>query len=359
MPLCMDKKNELGVLSRILTKSLWTVCLLAILVFCFSGCTKNHYSIGGTVTGLAGSGLEIQNQNNGDNLSISANGTFTFASQVVNGDGCNVIVVTQPSAMSQICTVSNGYSSGPHANITNIVVSCVTVPHPVTVDPSGKFAYVANTVDNTISAYAITSITGVLTAVITGAVDAGTNPYSVTVDPSGQFAYVANYGSSNISVYTIGSDGSLTPHTVTPLVAAGTNPFAVTVVVNSSGKFAYVANYGSNNISVYTIGSDGSLTPGTAVAAGTNPYSVTVDPSGQFAYVANVGYNTISVYAIESDGSLTPGTAVAAGTNPFSVTVDPSGKFAYTTNVGDNTVSGYTIGTTGALTSTGPAIPFE
>jgi 3-carboxy-cis,cis-muconate lactonizing enzyme. len=53
------------------------------------------------------------------------------------------------------------------------------------------------------------------------------------------------------------------------------------------------------------------LTAGTAVAAGTNPSSVTVDPSGKFAYAANVGDNTISVYTIDqTTGALTAGTAV-------------------------------------------------
>ena len=43
--------------------------------------------------------------------------------------------------------------------------------------------------------------------------------------------------------------------------------------------------------------------------------------------------NTISVYTInQATGALTAGTAVAAGSDPYSVTVDPSGKFAYAAN---------------------------
>ena len=56
---------------------------------------------------------------------------------------------------------------------------------------------------------------------------AGTSPVSVTVDPSGKFAYVANYGSDNVSVYTINaSTGALTA--VGTPVAAGTFPLSVT-----------------------------------------------------------------------------------------------------------------------------------
>jgi 6-phosphogluconolactonase (cycloisomerase 2 family) len=78
---------------------------------------------------------------------------------------------------------------------------------------------------------------------------------------------------------------------------------------------------GSATISVYTINQiTGALTAGTAVAAGTAPYSVTVDPSGKFAYVANEGSANISVYTInQTTGALTAGTAVAAGSGPISV----------------------------------------
>jgi 6-phosphogluconolactonase len=142
--------------------------------------------------------------------------------------------------------------------------------------------------------------------------------------------------------------------------ASGTGTGKVTnVVVNCSNnapdKFAYVANYGSNDISQYAIGAGGALTAmaTAAVAAGTNPNSVTVDPSGQYVYVANSGSNNISQYAIGAGGALTAmATAtVAAGTNPNSVTVDALSHYAYVANEGGYNVSQYTIGAGGALTS--------
>ena len=50
---------------------------------------------------------------------------------------------------------------------------------------------------------------GALTPMTTAKVPAGTYPISITVDPTGRFAYVANNQSANISQYTIGTDGSL------------------------------------------------------------------------------------------------------------------------------------------------------
>jgi DNA-binding beta-propeller fold protein YncE len=58
-------------------------------------------------------------------------------------------------------------------------------------------------------------------------VAAGTNPLSVTIDPSGKYAYVANQVSNDISQYAIGADGSLTP-VASATVAAGGGPVSIT-----------------------------------------------------------------------------------------------------------------------------------
>jgi 6-phosphogluconolactonase (cycloisomerase 2 family) len=97
----------------------------------------------------------------------------------------------------------------------------------VTVDPSGRFAYVANEVSDDISGYRIDASSGVLTPLPGSPFAAGSLPISVTVEPSGRFAYVANANSNTISGYTIdASTGVLTPLPGSPF-AAGSGPTAV------------------------------------------------------------------------------------------------------------------------------------
>lgn len=235
----------------------WIFCF-AIMIIAGCGGGSNdpavpHYTIGGTVNCLTGSGLVLQN-NGSDDLSISADGNFTFATSVVSGTGYNVTVKKQPTNPIQKCIVSKNTGTVDGALVDNLAVSCM-IPLP-------RFAYVANYDDKTISLYTVDADTGQLRH--NGYAVAGTNPHSVTVDPSGKFAYVANAGDNTISVYTINQ-------------------------------------------------STGALTAGTPVAAGTTPYSVTVDPSGKFAYAANVDSATISVYTInQTTGAFTPGASVAA-----------------------------------------------
>ena len=229
-------------------------------------------------------------------------------------------------------------------------------PSSVAVDPSGKFAYVASGGGGeflfNVEMYTVDAATGTLASI--GTIAAGTNPVSVAVDPSGKFAYVVNnnYGSAGtVSIYAINATtGALTSMGT---IAAGKGP--VSVAVHPSGKFAYVTNSGSNDVSMYTIdATTGALTSAGTIAAGKGPVFVAVDPAGKFAYVTNSGANDVSMYTINATtGALASIGTIAAGTGPVSVAVDPAGKFAYVTNSGSNDVSMYSIGATGILTLIG------
>ena len=65
-------------------------------------CVTTQFSIGGTVTGLHGSGLQLQN-NGGEVLSIAADGPFKFPTSLPNGAPYSVIVVTPPNTPTQSC----------------------------------------------------------------------------------------------------------------------------------------------------------------------------------------------------------------------------------------------------------------
>jgi para-nitrobenzyl esterase len=85
------------------------------------------YSVGGTVTGLTGSGLVLES-NAGNNLPISAAGAFTFTASLASGAAYAVTVITQPSSPTQNCVVSNGSGTVGTANVTNVAVVCTTAP---------------------------------------------------------------------------------------------------------------------------------------------------------------------------------------------------------------------------------------
>lgn len=85
-------------------------------------CTVNTFTIGGAVSGLSGSGLQLRD-NGSNNLSVNANGGFTFSTTVASGGAYKVTVFTQPSGPAQTCVVTNG-SGIATANVTNVQVTC-------------------------------------------------------------------------------------------------------------------------------------------------------------------------------------------------------------------------------------------
>jgi uncharacterized repeat protein (TIGR03803 family) len=90
-------------------------------------CTAYTYSISGNLIGLA-SGQHVTVQNNGaDSLTLTADGSFTFATRLTYGGNYAVSVVTQPDqASQQFCVVTNGTSYISSGDVTNVRVGCNT-----------------------------------------------------------------------------------------------------------------------------------------------------------------------------------------------------------------------------------------
>lgn len=79
------------------------------------------YTVGGTVSGLTGGTLVLQN-NGRDDLSVVSNGGFTFGTALAGGAAYSVTVRTQPAGHN--CTVGNGSGTVGTAHVASVQVSC-------------------------------------------------------------------------------------------------------------------------------------------------------------------------------------------------------------------------------------------
>ena len=89
-------------------------------------CSTDPYPLGGTITGLTGSGLVLAN---GDNTvaPLAGSTTFVFPGLVPNGAPYGVTVLKDPAG--QTCTVANGTAAKmPAAAVNTVAVSCVNKP---------------------------------------------------------------------------------------------------------------------------------------------------------------------------------------------------------------------------------------
>jgi YVTN family beta-propeller protein len=309
------------------------------------------YTINSTTGALAVIAPPVSSQDSsGNSVTVDPSGKFAYVANLGDDFSSDGSVIAYTINATTGALTSTGAISG------NCPGLCV--PGSVAVDPSGKFAYVPNgdgEEPNNVAVFAIDATTGALTSV--GQTTVQGFAASVAVDPSGKFAYVATSSftpnaAGSVSMYTINATtGALTS---TGTIAAGINPGSM--VVDPAGKFAYVTNSGSNDVSMYTINATtGALTSIGTIATGTDPVSMAVDPASKFAYVVNLSSSDVSMYTINATtGALTSTGTIAAGQFPTSIAVHPSGKFAYVTNSASNDVSIYSIdGDTGALTLVG------
>ena len=83
------------------------------------------YSVGGTVAGLAGSGLVLVN-NGGDAITIASDGAFTFSTRVAAGAAYAITVQAQPTSPAQDCVVERGTGSVGTDDVTDVSVTCTT-----------------------------------------------------------------------------------------------------------------------------------------------------------------------------------------------------------------------------------------
>ncbi len=112
--------------------------LTGILVFC----SADTYRVGGTVSGLTGT-LTLQN-NGSDDLDVSGDGGFTFATAIADGASYNVTVLTHPDG--QTCSMTNGTGTVSGADVTDVAVACLpdsTVPVVVSTFPASGAVDVA------------------------------------------------------------------------------------------------------------------------------------------------------------------------------------------------------------------------
>ena len=92
-------------------------------------------TIGGTVSGLQGTGLRLKLLYGVDTLDISKNGKWTFKKTVKDQTDYFVEVVKQPSNPWQVCTIADGLEKGELVgkNVDDIAITCVLAA-PVTVE---------------------------------------------------------------------------------------------------------------------------------------------------------------------------------------------------------------------------------
>ncbi len=197
-------------------------------------------------------------------------------------------------------------------------------PAHVVLTPDGRFAYVTNGGDNTVSVVDVSAQRLVAT------IPVGKYPHGVRISPDGKQAYVANLKGGTVSVIDTESQKEVAQ------IPAGKGP--AQVGFTPDGRLAFVSLSEENLVAV--------INPVTRkvtrkVAVGTVPIQLYATPDSRTLLVANQGTRkkpgkTVSVVDLET---FRVTKTIETGPGAHGVVVDREGRYAYVTNIYANSVS--------------------
>jgi 6-phosphogluconolactonase len=210
-------------------------------------------------------------------------------------------------------------------------------PCHVSVDQSGKYALVANYGGGSVSILPILE-DGSLGEASDFIQHEGTkkpHAHSINVDPTNRFAFVADLGLDQVLCYRI-EEGKL-PLNDPPwtAVTAGEGPRHFDFHPN--GKFAYLITEMGNNVVAFNYdAAKGTLEETQMISTlpegweGTSYCAdVHISPDGRFLYGSNRGHDSIAIFAIDQETGILSLVDVTecGGKNPRGFGIDPSGTF--------------------------------
>ena len=200
--------------------------------------------------------------------------------------------------------------------------------HSINLDLSGKYAFVADLGLDKVLVYKFDSALGKLTPNKPASIKLapGSGPRHYAIHPTGKFTYVINEMNCTVTAFRFNQkDGALKElQTISTLPKSGIKKGYSTaeVQVHKSGKFLYGSNRGHNSIVVYQIDpKNGTLKYIENVSTGgKTPRNFSLDPSGKYLIAANKNSDKLVVYKIDSKtGKLTPTGHTASCPSPVCV----------------------------------------
>jgi 6-phosphogluconolactonase len=203
--------------------------------------------------------------------------------------------------------------------------------HSICLSPDNRFAVSADLGLDEVLVYRFDAEKGTLTPNNPpfARVNPGAGPRHFAFHPSGRFGYVIDELQSTVTVFSYeASSGALhllqTVSTL-PKDFEGEST-AAEVQVHPSGKFLYGSNRGHDSIAMFTLNNrKGTLTPnGYAPTLGKTPRNFAVDPTGSYLFAANQDSDSVVRFRIDPNtGRLTPTGQVLEVPSPVCVIFVP------------------------------------
>jgi 6-phosphogluconolactonase len=181
-------------------------------------------------------------------------------------------------------------------------------PHSITPGPKGRYLYVPDLGTDEIVVYELND--GTLEHIESVPTQTGAGPRHIVFHPSGRFAYVINELNSTLTAFELTPEepslDNITAVSTLPETYNGNNA-AADVHVHPSGQWVYGSNRGHDSIAVFAIDQDSGIptTVDHQWTGGEWPRNFTLDATGGLLFAENQRSNSIVGFRIsETTGTL-------------------------------------------------------
>lgn len=233
-------------------------------------------------------------------LSVHPSGRWLLSANYLSGSVA--VHPVQPSgALGELSDVVTHSSpppgpgqEGPHA-------------HQIVTSPDGGHVLAVDLGNDTVYSYRLDTKKGKLTRVSHAALRPGAGPRHLTFHPLGRFAYLANEVDNTVVVCAYDpASGRLTPGAPQSTGTGEGTSYPAQLLVTREGTFAFLANRGHNSLTRYAIEAGGARLRllDTVPVGGDFPRHIAFSPSGRLLFAANQKSSSVSVFQVGKSGRL-------------------------------------------------------
>ncbi len=182
--------------------------------------------------------------------------------------------------------------------------------HQIVTSPDGGHVLAVDLGTDTVYSYRLDRTKGTLTEVSRAQTRPGAGPRHLTFHPGGRYAYLANELDDTVAV--CGYDprsGRLRVGDPQPTGSEGGTNYPAQIVVEANGRYAFLANRGHNSLARYAVEAGGARLRllGTVPVGGDFPRQIACAPDGRLLFAANQRSGTVTVFRVDPDsGELRP-----------------------------------------------------
>ncbi|MFG3288380.1 lactonase family protein [Streptomyces sp. NPDC048179] len=176
--------------------------------------------------------------------------------------------------------------------------------HQFVTSPDGGHVLAVDLGTDTVYSYRLDLTKGTLTEASQAHTKPGAGPRHLTFHPGGRYAYLADEVDDTVSVCAYDpASGRLTigaPQSTGS--APGTTNYPAQILVTANGAYAYLANRGDNTLARYAVEADGARLRllDTVPVHGDFPRQIAFSPDGGLLFAADQRSGTVSVFTVDA-----------------------------------------------------------